>query len=84
VAVFAADPLKWTWPSRFITLGRPDQSGGYQVTGLAPDDYLAIALPQVSGSMWGSPEVLSALAGKATRFQLRASEAKTLALKLVK
>jgi protocatechuate 3,4-dioxygenase beta subunit len=84
VIVFASDPLKWAWPSRVVRLARPEKQGGYRVTGLPSGQYLAIAVPQVSGGRWQDPEWLRTLVGLATPFTLQDGEAQSLTLKLVK
>ncbi len=84
VIVFSAERERWTFPSRFVALARPNQDGRFTVSRLPPDDYLAIALPTVQGTEWQDPEFLDQLVREATPFGLTAGEAKTLELKLTK
>ena len=49
---------------------------------LPPEDYLAVALPDVNGIEWMDPEFLKSIASLATSFTLQDGESKMLALKL--
>jgi Carboxypeptidase regulatory-like domain len=82
VVVFAADRTKWTFPSRFVALGRPSQDGSFVVRGLPPADYLAVALPFVQGTEWQDPDLLTKLTPGATKFTLGPGEARTVDLKI--
>ena len=84
VVVFAADPVRWAFPSRFVALARPNQDGRFKVQRLPPADYLCIALPVVQGSEWQDPEFLERLVREATPFTLAAGESRTLDLKLTR
>jgi hypothetical protein len=83
VIVFAEEPSRWAFPSRFVAVARPSQDGRFKVEGLPPENYLAIAVPSVAGPEQ-SPEFLESLVRDATRVALAEGEAKTLTLKLVK
>jgi len=82
--VFASDPTKWIDRSRFVLLARPTQQGRFDVRGMPPEEYLAIALPNVVGGEWQDPEFLQQLRGQATSFVLTEGESRTLQLKLKK
>jgi len=84
VIVFPSDPTKWTDRSRFITAARPTQQGRFAISGLPPEEYLAIALPSVVGSEYFNPEFLQQLRVQATQMNLSEGETKTLDLKLKK
>jgi hypothetical protein len=84
VIVFASDPTKWMDRSRFVVMARPTQQGSFQLGGLPPEQYLAVALPNVVGTEWMDPEFLQQLRPLATSFVLQEGESKTLALKLKK
>jgi protocatechuate 3,4-dioxygenase beta subunit len=84
VVVFAADQAKWTFPSRYLALGRPNQDGRFRLSGLPPEDYLAIALPGVQGTAWQDPEWLESLRPFATPVTLSEGDAKTVQLKLAR
>ncbi|RPH54714.1 MAG: carboxypeptidase regulatory-like domain-containing protein [Acidobacteria bacterium] len=82
VIVFAVDPRRWTFPSRFVALGRPNQQGRYKITGLPPDEYLAIALAPMTTTDWQDPEFLEGLRSFAQPVTLSEGEARTLDLRL--
>ena len=84
IVVFASDPTKWIDRSRFVVMARPTQQGGFEVRGLPPDDYLAIALPAVVGQEWTDPDFLQQLRPGATAFSLSEGQAQTLNLTLKK
>jgi hypothetical protein len=82
VIVFAVDPARWTFPSRFIALGRPNQDGRFKIAGLPPEDYLVVAVPALQGSEWQDPDYLESLRSFAQSLTLSEGEARTLDLKL--
>jgi hypothetical protein len=84
VVIFASDPTKWIDRSRFVVLGRPNQAGRFDVRGLPPEDYLAVALPNVAQFEWMAPDFLPQLRPLATAFSLQEGETKTLDLKVKK
>jgi hypothetical protein len=84
VVVFASESARWTFPSRHIAIGRPNQEGRYTVRGLPPAQYLAIALPSVDGTEYQDPELLESLRALATPIALFEGDVKTLDLKLVR
>lgn len=82
VIIFSSDPSKWIDRSRFVTLARSAQQGRFEVRSLPPDDYLAVALPNVNGTEWMDPDFLQSVASLATAFSLQEGESKVLALKI--
>lgn len=84
VVIFSALKDKWAFPSRFIALARPNQTGRFRVAGLPPETYLAIALPAVQGMEHLDPEFLEAQRGFATLFTIAEGEGKVLDLKIVR
>jgi protocatechuate 3,4-dioxygenase beta subunit len=82
VVVFAANRARWAFPSRFIVLARPLQTGGFKAGPLPPEDYLAAAIPSISGFEWQDPALLDRLRAIATSVSLAEGESKTLELKL--
>jgi Carboxypeptidase regulatory-like domain len=82
VVIFATDPTKWIDRSRFVAVARPTQQGRFMISGLPPEDYLAIALPNVAAQEYFDPEFLQQLRVLATSFTLGEGEAKSLELKL--
>jgi hypothetical protein len=84
VIVFPSDPTKWIDRSRFVAIARPTQDGRFTLSGLPPEDYLAIALPGVTGFEYMDPDFLQQLRVQGTSFTLMEGDAKTLDLKLKK
>jgi hypothetical protein len=82
VVVFAADSAKWFEGSRFVRAVRSDQKGRYQITGLPPDEYLAIAMDYVEDGAWNEPEYLESLRQYGQKLTLNAVEPQTLSLKV--
>ena len=83
VIVFAADAEKWSEDSRFVRIARPDQEGKFQIRGLPPGDYLAVAVDYVEDGMWNDPEYLESIRRYGRKVTLGEADAQTLALKLV-
>ncbi|HMD34001.1 MAG TPA: carboxypeptidase-like regulatory domain-containing protein [Vicinamibacterales bacterium] len=82
VLVFAEQADKWSEDSRFVRAARLDQQGKYEIKGLAPGAYLAVALDYVEDGIWNDPEFLESMRGYATKLTLTEGEARTVALKL--
>jgi hypothetical protein len=82
VVIFSSDPTRWTDRSRFVVMARGVLQGRFDVRTLPPDDYLAVALPNVVATEWMDPEFLQAIRSQATAFTLMEGESKTLELKL--
>jgi len=83
VVVFAEDPAKWTFPSRYLRSTRTDAQGIFKIRGLPPERYLAVAVDYVEDGEPNDPEFLERMKASATPFTLRESDTKTLELKLV-
>ncbi len=83
VLVFADDAQKWLDDSRFVRSARPDQRGTFQMKGLPPGDYLAVALDYVEDGSWNDPEYLESIRKYGQRIRLGGSGSQTLALKLI-
>jgi len=84
VVVFAADPQKLAWVSRFITHTETDGQGRYRVTGLVPGEYFVVAVPPLTGFTWLDPEYLRKVAGQATPVTFLDKDARTVVLRLVR
>jgi hypothetical protein len=84
VVIFASDPTKWIERPRFVVLARPTPQGRFEVRGLPPEDYLAVALPNVDGAEYRDPEFLQQLRRLAISFTLGEGESRTLDLTLKK
>jgi hypothetical protein len=82
VVIFSSDLTRWTDLSRFVVMARGAQQGRFEVRTLPPDDYLAVALSNVTGTEWMDPEFLQSIRPLATSFTLQEAESKTLGLKL--
>jgi Carboxypeptidase regulatory-like domain len=83
VIVFAEDASRWSDDSRWVRAVRPDQQGKYQIQGLPPGDYLAVAADYVEDGSWNDPEYLESLRRGAQRVTLREAESRSLAIKTV-
>ena len=81
--VFADDPAKWGYMTRYIAMARPDQQGAFQVKNLPPGRYLAIAVPYLEDGEQSNPETLERMSGSATAFDLAEGDQKALALTIV-
>jgi len=83
VIVFADDASKWSDDSRWVKTGRPDQEGRYQIRGLPPGDYLAVALNYVEDGIWNDPEYLDSIRRYAQKLTLNEGDSQTRALKVI-
>jgi protocatechuate 3,4-dioxygenase beta subunit len=84
VVVFADDPQRWGPASRHIASARPDQQGQFEVKGLPPGDYLALAVEYLEEGQDRDPEFLLDMRPSATSFALGEGERKALLLKIVR
>ena len=82
VVIFPANEKLWTFQSRFVKAARPDQDGRYQVTGLPPEDYMAIALQGLEDGQAGDPDFLASIKDQASKFALGDGETKAVDVKL--
>jgi hypothetical protein len=82
IVIFSSDPTRWVDRSRYVAMARGVLQGRFEIRSLPPDDYLAVALPTVTGTEWMDPEFLQSIRSLATTFALQAGESKTLELKL--
>ena len=83
VIVFADEASKWADESRWVRAVRPDQQGRYQIQGLPPGDYLAVAVDYVEEGFWNDPEYLESIRRLGQRLTLGEAESRTLSLKPV-
>jgi protocatechuate 3,4-dioxygenase beta subunit len=83
VLLFADDASKWSEDSRWIRAVRPDQQGKYEIKGLPPGEYLAVALNYVEDGVWNDPEYLESIRRYAQRLTLNEGASQSPALKLV-
>jgi hypothetical protein len=82
VVVFPEASDRWTPPSRFVRTGRPDQEGRFQIRGLPPGRYLAVAVEYLEQGAESDPEQLERLKQSATPLSLDEGETRQLELKL--
>jgi hypothetical protein len=84
VVVFPDDPMKWTFPSRFVKTARADQQGQFRIRALPPENrYLAVAVDYLEDGEGTDPQFLEQIKDRATRFTMADGEAKSLDLKIV-
>jgi hypothetical protein len=82
VLLFADDAQKWFQTSRWIKATRPDQQGRWEVKGLPPGDYRAVALEYVEDGSWNDPEYLQSLADMSQRVTVSVDSPQNLQLKV--
>jgi hypothetical protein len=80
IVVFAEDPAKLTFPSRFITTTRSAPTGDFRATGLLAGRYRVIALE--GGTT--DPEELRSLNSLAASVVLAEGESASLSLRLTR
>ena len=80
LVVFPEDTKLWGSQSRFVRTARPNQDGLYNVKGLPPARYLAVAVESLENGTQNDPAVLEQLKPRARGFTL--AEAQTLTLDL--
>jgi hypothetical protein len=82
VVLFSPDVDRWGPQTRFVKMGRPDQTGRFMVRGLPAGSYLAVALEYAEAGEETNPEFLERLKPLGTTFRLADGEKKALTLKL--
>src|SRR5205814_314494 len=82
IIVFAAAAEKWSEPARFVRPVRPDQQGQFQIGGLPPGEYLAVAVPCVADGDWNDPMYLESIRRFGQRITLGEGETQPLLLRL--
>jgi hypothetical protein len=71
VVVFADDPTKWAYPSRFVRTVRADAQGRFQIADLpAGERYVAAALEYLEEGEQDDPQFLERLRSRGTSFSL--------------
>jgi hypothetical protein len=84
VVVFADDPERWSDDSRWVRAVRTDGQGRYEIKGLPPGEYRAIALEYAEDGVWNDPDYLGAIRQDARKVTLREGTALTLSLTLAR
>jgi hypothetical protein len=82
VILFAADRDKWSSRTRYIMSARPNQQGRFNIEGLPPGRYLAIAVDYLEPGDEHNPELLERWRSPATSVTLGEGETRTLTLQL--
>lgn len=82
VVVFAQDPQRWGYQSRYIATGRPDQDGRFKIRNLPAGAYFAVALEYVEPGESSDPEFLERVKDLATPLSLNEGDARTIELKI--
>jgi hypothetical protein len=82
VMVFLADPARKPPPFGGFSGAKPDQQGRFKLEGLRTGRWLAVALADVGDEDRFDPEFIDRLRDKATPFELREGESRTLQLTL--
>jgi hypothetical protein len=84
VVVFAADPAKWSYPSRFVRTVSADDKGQFRINGLPlAERYLALATDYLEDGEHFDPEFLERMRDVATPFSLESSDTQSLELKVI-
>ena len=83
VIVVADDASRWWDDSRWVKTARPDQDGRYQIKGLPPGDYVAVAVSYVEDGMWNDPEYLDSIRRYGQKLTLGEGDSQTRVLKVV-
>ncbi len=84
VVVFAEDPAKWAFPSRYLVVGGARPQGQFRVGGLPPGAYRVAAVPSTETVAVQDPAFLTALLPYSSSVILGEGETKSLSLKLVR
>jgi hypothetical protein len=84
VIVFADDPAKWVFPTRYVRSVRGNQQGSFTVRGLPPSTgYLAVAVSYLEEGEAQDPEFLRQLRDRASSVSFREGETKTVELRVI-
>ena len=81
VIVFPDDRSRWTARmNRYVTAARPQPDGRFNIVGLPPGSYLAVAVDALADGEWAEPDSLDALRAAATRLELAEGATQTVTL----
>jgi Carboxypeptidase regulatory-like domain len=78
--VFPVDQALRGYQSRYVKAIRPDASGRFEVRGLPPSDYLAVAVDSIEEGEETDPDLLTQLSRDAVKFSLADGDTKSLTL----
>jgi carboxypeptidase family protein len=82
VVIFPDDSNLWGGQSRFVRTSRPNQDGTFDVKGLPPAEYLAVALDSLENGTQSDPAVLERLRPHGKSFTLTDRQPQTLKLEI--
>ena len=82
VVVFPDDSKLWGGQSRYVRTARPNQDGTFDIKGLPPAKYLAIAVDSLETGTQNDPTVLERLRPGANSFTLADGQNQTLRLEM--
>jgi hypothetical protein len=80
VVVFSTKPEQWTPYPRFLRRVTTDAAGAFEIRGLPPGSYAAVALPALPDGEESNPELLHRWLPTAARVELRDAESRQLEL----
>jgi hypothetical protein len=84
VVLFADEPGKWAYPSRYVATAKADDRGAFTVEGIPPyAEYLAVALDAFDTGDVQDPDFLSSLREHASRVSIDYGDSRQLTLDLV-
>jgi hypothetical protein len=83
VVVFPEDRALWTPQSRFIGAARSDDKGRFELTGLPSGRFLIAALDYLGAGEERDIDLLSRIAGSATRVTLEGGKPATITLRVM-
>ena len=80
LVVFPDDPKLWSGQSRHVRTARPNQDGNFNIKGLPPARYYAIAIESLETGTQNDPALLEHLRPRAKAFTLAEDQSLTLDL----
>jgi hypothetical protein len=83
VLVFHRDAEKWPDEARYLRAVRPDQQGQFDIKGLPPGEYLAVAIAYLQEGQWNDPAYLESLRRYAERVRIDEGGTQGISLKMV-
>jgi hypothetical protein len=83
VLVFHRDQDKWADESRYIRAARADDQGQFEIRGLPPGDYLAVAIGYIDEGDWNDPVYLESVRRYAQPLTLAEGATAAVSLRLV-
>jgi hypothetical protein len=83
VVVFHRDREKWADESRYTRAVRPDEQGQFEIRGLPPGDYLAVAIGYIEEGGWNDPAYLESVRRYAQPLSVAEGTAAAVSLRLV-